>query len=81
MPNLQNATRDDEVFDVVVIGYGPVGQSMAALLGQRGRSVAVIERWPGLYGREGFSERAATRSPAISHRRGGWTGGPADSTT
>ncbi|MFD9892422.1 bifunctional 3-(3-hydroxy-phenyl)propionate/3-hydroxycinnamic acid hydroxylase [Amycolatopsis sp. NPDC059027] len=42
---------DDLPYDVVQIGYGPVGQTMAALLGQCGHRVAVFERWPGLYGR------------------------------
>lgn len=41
----------DEVFDVVLIGYGPVGQTLAGLLGQQGLRVAVFERWPTLYGR------------------------------
>lgn len=42
---------NNEVFDVVVIGYGPVGQIMAALLGKQGHRVGVFERWPDLYGR------------------------------
>ena len=41
----------DEELDVIQIGYGPVGQSLAALLGRQGHRVAVFERWPGLYGR------------------------------
>ena len=39
----------DAVYDVVQIGYGPVGQASAALLGRAGRSVAVFERHGGLY--------------------------------
>ena len=35
--------------DVAVVGYGPVGMVVAALLGRRGHSVAVFERYPGLY--------------------------------
>lgn len=35
--------------DVAVVGYGPVGMSMAALLGQAGYRVIVLERYPGLY--------------------------------
>lgn len=40
---------NDELYDVVQVGYGPVGQTMAALLGRQGHSVAVFERWPDLY--------------------------------
>ncbi|MDT0307548.1 bifunctional 3-(3-hydroxy-phenyl)propionate/3-hydroxycinnamic acid hydroxylase [Streptomyces sp. DSM 44917] len=36
-------------FDVVQVGFGPVGQVSAALLGQRGHSVGVFERWPSVY--------------------------------
>jgi len=35
--------------DVVIVGYGPVGQLLAILLGQRGRRVVVLERWPEPY--------------------------------
>ena len=41
--------NNDALFDVVQVGYGPVGQTMAALLGQRGHRVAVVERQPMLY--------------------------------
>jgi 2-polyprenyl-6-methoxyphenol hydroxylase-like FAD-dependent oxidoreductase len=37
-------------FDVVQIGYGPVGQTFAALAGQLGCKVGVYERYPSLYG-------------------------------
>ncbi|WP_454743932.1 bifunctional 3-(3-hydroxy-phenyl)propionate/3-hydroxycinnamic acid hydroxylase MhpA [Cupriavidus necator] len=40
---------DDMMYDVVQIGYGPVGQVHAALLGQRGHRVAVFERHQSLY--------------------------------
>ncbi len=40
---------DQHIHDVVIVGYGPVGQSLAILLGQRGHDVAVYERWPALY--------------------------------
>ena len=40
---------ENKIFDVVQIGYGPVGQTMAALLGKAGHRVAVFERWPAMY--------------------------------
>jgi 2-polyprenyl-6-methoxyphenol hydroxylase-like FAD-dependent oxidoreductase len=40
----------DEVVDVIQIGYGPVGQTSAALLANAGRSVLVLERHHKLYG-------------------------------
>jgi len=36
-------------FDVAVIGYGPTGMTLAALLGQCGHRVVVLERYDGLY--------------------------------
>lgn len=39
-----------ETFDVVQVGYGPVGQAMAALLGRRGHRIAVFDRQASLYG-------------------------------
>ncbi len=36
-------------FDVAVVGYGPTGMTLAALLGQLGRRVVVLERYTGLY--------------------------------
>ena len=36
-------------FDVAIVGYGPTGMTLAALLGQRGHRVVVLERYQGLY--------------------------------
>ncbi len=36
-------------YDVAIVGYGPVGQTMAALLGGAGHSVGVFERFGSLY--------------------------------
>ena len=35
--------------DVAVVGCGPVGNTLAILLGQFGHRVAVMERWPEPY--------------------------------
>ena len=38
-----------ESFDVAIVGYGPVGQTLAILLGQQGWSVGVFEKQPAPY--------------------------------
>jgi 2-polyprenyl-6-methoxyphenol hydroxylase-like FAD-dependent oxidoreductase len=35
--------------DVAIVGYGPVGATLAILLAQLGRTVTVLERWPEPY--------------------------------
>lgn len=39
----------EKIHDVAVIGYGPIGQSLSIMLGERGYDVAVFDRWPSLY--------------------------------
>ena len=36
-------------YDVAIVGYGPVGQALAILLGQRGWKVGVFEKQPVAY--------------------------------
>jgi 2-polyprenyl-6-methoxyphenol hydroxylase-like FAD-dependent oxidoreductase len=40
---------NERIHDVLQIGYGPVGQTSAAMLGRYGHDVAVFERHAGLY--------------------------------
>jgi 2-polyprenyl-6-methoxyphenol hydroxylase-like FAD-dependent oxidoreductase len=40
---------EPHVYDVLILGYGPVGQALALMLGRQGRSVAVCERWAERY--------------------------------
>jgi len=39
----------DHVHDIAVVGFGPVGQTCALLLGRLGYDVVVLERWPEPY--------------------------------
>jgi 2-polyprenyl-6-methoxyphenol hydroxylase-like FAD-dependent oxidoreductase len=51
------------MFDVLICGYGPVGQTAAALLSQAGHRVAAFERHaePYPYARAGFSDHEVMR--------------------
>ena len=40
---------NNTLYDVVLIGYGPVSQVLAQMLGNQGRKVAVVERWKKRY--------------------------------
>ncbi len=42
-------TRRAPDFDVAIVGYGPVGQALAALLGRAGHRVVVFERFHEIY--------------------------------
>ena len=41
---------NDTVFDVILIGRGPVGLSMALMMGRLGHKIAIVERHRDLYG-------------------------------
>ena len=43
------ATAQAPQYDVIIIGYGPVGQALALMLARQGRRVAVCERWQTRY--------------------------------
>lgn len=45
----ESVVTTEDIYDVVQIGYGPVGQVSAALLGKLGHKVAVFERHASLY--------------------------------
>ncbi|WP_324698834.1 bifunctional 3-(3-hydroxy-phenyl)propionate/3-hydroxycinnamic acid hydroxylase [Novosphingobium sp. RL4] len=40
---------NNNTFDVILIGYGPVSESLALMLSRQGRSVAIFERWTTRY--------------------------------
>ena len=44
-------SADNAAVDVLIVGYGPVGQSLAILLAQRGIRVGAVERWTVSYPR------------------------------
>lgn len=69
-----------EMFDVIVVGYGPTGLTLASLLGGQGHQVAVVERWPTLYGKprlthiDGETARLISQVADADHAlRDSWT--------
>ncbi|MFC8824255.1 bifunctional 3-(3-hydroxy-phenyl)propionate/3-hydroxycinnamic acid hydroxylase [Streptomyces sp. NPDC057137] len=38
-----------KVHDAAIVGFGPIGQMLALLLGRAGHDVIALERWPGSY--------------------------------
>jgi 2-polyprenyl-6-methoxyphenol hydroxylase-like FAD-dependent oxidoreductase len=40
-----NSTDNDVMYDVILVGYGPVSEILAVMLARLGHSVAVFERW------------------------------------
>ncbi len=42
-------SSSNDTFDVAIVGFGPVGASLAALLGQQGRRVAVFDKSEQIY--------------------------------
>lgn len=48
-PATDGPTAHDFAYDVAIVGYGPVGQLLAALLGQRGFRVMALERYREIY--------------------------------
>ena len=46
---MQGGGTSTPEFDVAIVGYGPVGQALAALLGRAGHRVGVFERYREIY--------------------------------
>jgi 3-(3-hydroxy-phenyl)propionate hydroxylase len=46
---VQGGATPSPEFDVAIVGYGPVGQALAALLGRAGHRVGVFERYREIY--------------------------------
>ena len=45
------SSSPSKIHDVAVVGFGPVGQLLALLLGRAGHDVVALERWPSPYDR------------------------------
>ncbi|MCS2160499.1 bifunctional 3-(3-hydroxy-phenyl)propionate/3-hydroxycinnamic acid hydroxylase [Scandinavium sp. H11S7] len=40
---------NNDTYDIAIVGYGPVGQLLALVMGRQGYNIAVYERWESLY--------------------------------
>ncbi|MGK8932335.1 FAD-dependent monooxygenase [Pluralibacter gergoviae] len=41
--------NNNTMYDIAIVGYGPVGQLLSLVMGRQGYRVAVFERWESLY--------------------------------
>lgn len=41
--------KNNALYDIAIVGYGPVGQLLSLVMGRQGYRVAVFERWESLY--------------------------------
>jgi 3-(3-hydroxy-phenyl)propionate hydroxylase len=57
----------DAAADVVVVGLGPTGLTLASLLGAQGHRVAVVERWPALYGKPRLTHIDGETARLLNH--------------
>jgi probable pyridine nucleotide-disulfide oxidoreductase len=76
MPNV-----DDTHFDLVVIGFGRGGKTLAAAMGRRGKRVAVIERSAQMYGGTCPNVGCVPTKSLIHHAETGTDHGEAVETT
>jgi 2-polyprenyl-6-methoxyphenol hydroxylase-like FAD-dependent oxidoreductase len=49
MNTLGSSVGTPKHYDVIVLGYGPAGQALAAMLARRGHRIAVVERWQDIF--------------------------------
>lgn len=62
-----------KTFDLVIVGWGKGGKTLAAAAASRGESVAVVERDPGMYGGTCINTGCIpSKSLVISAERGKW---------
>lgn len=73
---MTTTAQDPDPVDVVIVGYGPVGQLLTSLVAAGGASVTAVERWPQAYAKpravsfDSESRRILTRvgiGPDLEH--------------